>query len=103
LGIAGKEAFSGRLADMWSVGVTLYVFIFGKCPFMAPNVFAVYQRIIDDQYVPHDWPLIDRALLLHAEHVVSCLPGWSFLRPSIRGSKTCCVDCWRRNRASGSR
>lgn len=47
----GAGDFSGRLADVWSTGVSLYVFIYGKCPFMAENVPKVYQKIVEDPLV----------------------------------------------------
>eukprot|EP00742_Colponemidia_sp_Colp-10_P002254 GILJ01002408.1.p1 GENE.GILJ01002408.1~~GILJ01002408.1.p1 ORF type:complete len:443 (-),score=66.46 GILJ01002408.1:154-1440(-) len=40
----GQE-FSGRLADIWSLGVTLYVFVCGVLPFFAENLPALFDMI----------------------------------------------------------
>ena len=37
--------YSGRAIDVWALGITLYVFIFGRPPFMAQSEFAIYEEI----------------------------------------------------------
>lgn len=41
------ESFSGKLADVWSLGVTLFVFLFGRLPFRAPTVYEVWRNICE--------------------------------------------------------
>eukprot|EP00287_Rhodomonas_sp_CCMP768_P019270 CAMPEP_0202818798 /NCGR_PEP_ID=MMETSP1389-20130828/8611_1 /ASSEMBLY_ACC=CAM_ASM_000865 /TAXON_ID=302021 /ORGANISM="Rhodomonas sp., Strain CCMP768" /LENGTH=386 /DNA_ID=CAMNT_0049491223 /DNA_START=104 /DNA_END=1264 /DNA_ORIENTATION=+ len=41
-------AFHGRVADLWSAGVSLYFFVHGKCPFVCPNVIQLYDMIKQD-------------------------------------------------------
>lgn len=44
-------AFHGRLADIWSAGISLYFMVHGKCPFVCPNVLQLYDMIKDDPIV----------------------------------------------------
>lgn len=41
--LVGK--FSGRAADIWSMGVTLYAFVYGVLPFYDTNIVALYGLI----------------------------------------------------------
>eukprot|EP00744_Colponema_vietnamica_P007939 GILI01011368.1.p1 GENE.GILI01011368.1~~GILI01011368.1.p1 ORF type:complete len:876 (+),score=164.29 GILI01011368.1:301-2628(+) len=43
------QAFSGAKADLWSVGVTMYVMMFGHLPYNAGTVFELYQKIETDE------------------------------------------------------
>lgn len=38
-------SYAGRGVDIWALGVSLWIFIFGSCPFMAANEFAMYELI----------------------------------------------------------
>jgi len=41
----GDDPYSGRAADIWSLGVTLYTLVFGKVPFHDENILALYNKI----------------------------------------------------------
>eukprot|EP00096_Caligus_rogercresseyi_P008932 TRINITY_DN2929_c0_g1_i1.p2 TRINITY_DN2929_c0_g1~~TRINITY_DN2929_c0_g1_i1.p2 ORF type:complete len:629 (-),score=156.70 TRINITY_DN2929_c0_g1_i1:1778-3664(-) len=41
----GDEPFSGKAADIWSMGVTLYSIVYGKVPFHDENILALYNKI----------------------------------------------------------
>jgi len=41
----GEPPYSGRLADIWSLGVTLYALVYGKVPFYDENILALYNKI----------------------------------------------------------
>ncbi|XP_046979448.1 calcium/calmodulin-dependent protein kinase kinase 1 isoform X1 [Schistocerca americana] len=38
-------SFSGKAVDIWSMGVTLYAFVFGDVPWRDDNVVALYRKI----------------------------------------------------------
>lgn len=42
---------SGKAADIWSMGVSLYCLKFGKIPFECPGVLELYESIKNDS--PH--------------------------------------------------
>ena len=63
-GKGGKKAdanaactFNGAKADVWSVGITLYVFIFGRTPYSATTHFGVFAQISDPDFIEFTAPL----------------------------------------------
>jgi serine/threonine protein kinase len=34
--------------DLWSAGITLWMFLFGFCPFMGSDVPSTYEKILND-------------------------------------------------------
>lgn len=43
------SSMSGRSADIWSMGVTLYYMLFGILPFRADNVMDLYTKIVTEE------------------------------------------------------
>ncbi|OBZ84426.1 Calcium/calmodulin-dependent protein kinase kinase 2 [Choanephora cucurbitarum] len=43
--VAKHGEVSGKAADIWSMGVTLYCMIFGKTPFNSTNILELYEMI----------------------------------------------------------
>lgn len=41
----GDSPYSGKAADIWSLGVTLYCLVFGRLPFQDDNVVVIYNKI----------------------------------------------------------
>ncbi|KAM8898842.1 calcium/calmodulin-dependent protein kinase kinase 1 isoform 2-T2 [Spinachia spinachia] len=40
-----RRSFSGKALDVWAMGVTLYCFVFGKCPFIDEYILALHNKI----------------------------------------------------------
>ncbi|NP_001082316.1 calcium/calmodulin-dependent protein kinase kinase 1 S homeolog [Xenopus laevis] len=47
------QGFSGKALDVWAMGVTLYCFVFGKCPFMDEFILTLHNKI---KYKPVEFP-----------------------------------------------
>jgi [calcium/calmodulin-dependent protein kinase] kinase len=45
------NSFSGTQNDVWSVGVTLFFFVFGKCPFEGESIVDVHENVIQQPLV----------------------------------------------------
>lgn len=46
-----QKSFSGQLADIWAIGITIYMLRYGHPPFMAKTVLALYSKIVNDPVV----------------------------------------------------
>ncbi|XP_030743333.1 calcium/calmodulin-dependent protein kinase kinase 2 isoform X1 [Echinops telfairi] len=40
-----RKIFSGKALDVWAMGVTLYCFVFGQCPFMDARIMCLHSKI----------------------------------------------------------
>ncbi|XP_068601379.1 calcium/calmodulin-dependent protein kinase kinase 1b [Brachionichthys hirsutus] len=40
-----EQGFTGKALDVWAMGVTLYCFVFGKCPFYDEYVVSLHNKI----------------------------------------------------------
>jgi [calcium/calmodulin-dependent protein kinase] kinase len=56
--VAKHGDISGKAADIWSMGVSLYCLRFGRIPFERPGVLELYEAIKHDQidYKPDNEP-----------------------------------------------
>eukprot|EP01135_Chromosphaera_perkinsii_P004623 Nk52_evm16s292 gene=Nk52_evmTU16s292 len=52
------EEYSGKGVDIWAMGVTLYCFVYGKPPFLTPNIIDLHEMILNDSVpFPEDTPI----------------------------------------------
>ncbi|XP_077164201.1 calcium/calmodulin-dependent protein kinase kinase 2 isoform X2 [Paroedura picta] len=40
-----RTIFSGKALDVWAMGITLYCFVFGQCPFMDERILSLHSKI----------------------------------------------------------
>ncbi|XP_061637182.1 calcium/calmodulin-dependent protein kinase kinase 1b isoform X2 [Phyllopteryx taeniolatus] len=40
-----EQEFTGKALDVWAMGVTLYCFVYGKCPFYDEYIVSLYNKI----------------------------------------------------------
>eukprot|EP00741_Cyanophora_paradoxa_P001419 tig00000489_g1372.t1 len=45
------DAYHGKPVDIWAAGVTLYYFVFGQVPYLAPTIMGIYEKIQNDPLV----------------------------------------------------
>lgn len=58
----GRVKFSGKAADIWAMGVTLYSFVYGKCPFYDNDLTILYDKIRNECLQFPEMPLVDPQL-----------------------------------------
>ncbi|XP_015685244.1 calcium/calmodulin-dependent protein kinase kinase 1-like, partial [Protobothrops mucrosquamatus] len=39
------KSFSGKALDVWAMGITLFCFVYGKCPFIDEFILALHNKI----------------------------------------------------------
>ena len=53
LSLGGLHNVSGKAADIWAMGVTLYALIYGVLPFNNQNILELYDNIRNQESFPH--------------------------------------------------
>uniref|UniRef100_A0A2R9BAM6 calcium/calmodulin-dependent protein kinase n=1 Tax=Pan paniscus TaxID=9597 RepID=A0A2R9BAM6_PANPA len=56
------QSFSGKALDVWATGVTLYCFVYGKCPFIDDFILALHRKIKNEPVVFAEEPEISEEL-----------------------------------------
>ncbi|XP_053328802.1 calcium/calmodulin-dependent protein kinase kinase 2 isoform X2 [Spea bombifrons] len=57
-----RKIFSGKALDVWAMGVTLYCFVFGQCPFMDERILLLHNKIKNQPLEFPDQPEITEDL-----------------------------------------
>ncbi|XP_058416020.1 calcium/calmodulin-dependent protein kinase kinase 1 isoform X2 [Diceros bicornis minor] len=56
------QSFSGKALDVWATGVTLYCFVYGKCPFIDDYILALHRKIKNEAVVFPKEPKVSEEL-----------------------------------------
>ncbi|XP_021569429.1 calcium/calmodulin-dependent protein kinase kinase 1 isoform X1 [Carlito syrichta] len=56
------QSFSGKALDVWATGVTLYCFVYGKCPFIDDYILALHRKIKNEVVVFPEEPRVSEEL-----------------------------------------
>lgn len=57
-----EHRFSGKALDVWAMGVTLYCFVYGKCPFYDEYIISLHKKIKNKPVDFPETPLISDEL-----------------------------------------
>ncbi|XP_014374024.1 calcium/calmodulin-dependent protein kinase kinase 2 isoform X1 [Alligator sinensis] len=57
-----RKIFSGKALDVWAMGITLYCFVFGQCPFMDERILSLHNKIKTQSLEFPDQPEITEEL-----------------------------------------
>ncbi|XP_070827218.1 calcium/calmodulin-dependent protein kinase kinase 1b isoform X2 [Chaetodon trifascialis] len=79
-----EERFSGKALDVWAMGVTLYCFVFGKCPFYDEYIVPLHNKIKNKPVEFPETPLISNELKELIERMLDKNPETRITIPEIK-------------------
>ncbi|CAH1802627.1 unnamed protein product [Owenia fusiformis] len=54
-----RDTYSGKAMDIWAMGVTLYCFLIGRCPFQDEYILGLHKKILTDPVVFPEKPVLN--------------------------------------------
>ena len=54
-----RDKYSGKAVDIWAMGITLYCFLYGKCPFYSNNIGELSDMIKNNLVTFPDTPILN--------------------------------------------
>ncbi|KAL6115916.1 camkk1 [Pungitius sinensis] len=78
------QRFSGKALDIWAMGVTLYCFVFGKCPFYDTYILSLHNKIKNKSVEFPEIPLISEELKELIERMLDKNPETRINIPEIK-------------------
>ncbi|XP_024132272.1 calcium/calmodulin-dependent protein kinase kinase 1b isoform X1 [Oryzias melastigma] len=78
------QLFSGRALDVWAMGVTLYCFVFGKCPFYDEYIVSLHNKIKNKPVEFPEKPEISDELKHLIERMLDKNPATRITVPEIK-------------------
>jgi [calcium/calmodulin-dependent protein kinase] kinase len=76
-----------QASDIWSMGVTLYAFVYGQIPFHDDNVMALYSKIQNDPVVFQEKPTICEELKDLISRMLHKDPSQRLTLPEVKVSE----------------
>uniref|UniRef100_A0A671K602 calcium/calmodulin-dependent protein kinase n=1 Tax=Sinocyclocheilus anshuiensis TaxID=1608454 RepID=A0A671K602_9TELE len=83
-----RKSFSGKALDVWAMGVTLYCFVYGKCPFIDEYILALHNKIKSKPVEFSETPAISEGLKNLVSRMLDKNPDTRITIPEIK------VDPW---------
>ncbi|RXN10431.1 calcium calmodulin-dependent kinase kinase 1 isoform X1 [Labeo rohita] len=83
-----RKSFSGKALDVWAMGVTLYCFVYGKCPFIDEYILALHNKIKSKPVEFPETPAISEGLKNLVSKMLDKNPDARITIPEIK------VDPW---------
>ncbi|KAM8905248.1 calcium/calmodulin-dependent protein kinase kinase 1b [Spinachia spinachia] len=78
------QRFSGKALDIWAMGVTLYCFVFGKCPFYDTYILSLHNKIKNKSVEFPETPVISKELKELIERMLDKNPETRINIPEIK-------------------
>ncbi|XP_074153879.1 calcium/calmodulin-dependent protein kinase kinase 1 [Sminthopsis crassicaudata] len=79
------QSFRGKALDVWATGITLYCFVYGKCPFIDDSILALHQKIKKEEVGFPEQPLISESLKDLILRMLDKDPQTRIVIPEIKG------------------
>ncbi|XP_037533791.1 calcium/calmodulin-dependent protein kinase kinase 1b [Nematolebias whitei] len=79
-----QQSFSGKALDVWAMGVTLYCFVFGKCPFYDEYIVSLHNKIKSQPVEFPQMPIISNELKDLIEKMLDKNPATRISLPEIK-------------------
>lgn len=79
-----EQSFSGKALDVWAMGVTLYCFVFGMCPFYDEYIVTLHNKIRTKPVEFPETPLISNELKELIERMLDKNPETRITIPEIK-------------------
>uniref|UniRef100_A0A8C2ELJ6 Calcium/calmodulin-dependent protein kinase kinase 1, alpha a n=1 Tax=Cyprinus carpio TaxID=7962 RepID=A0A8C2ELJ6_CYPCA len=83
-----RKSFSGKALDVWAMGVTLYCFVYGKCPCIDEYILALHSKIKSKPVEFPELPAISEGLKNLVSEMLDKNPDTRITIPEIK------VDPW---------
>ncbi|KAM4809405.1 calcium/calmodulin-dependent protein kinase kinase 2 [Rhinophrynus dorsalis] len=79
-----RKIFSGKALDVWAMGVTLFCFVFGQCPFMDERILSLHSKIKNQPLEFPDQPDVTEDLKDLILHMLDKNPESRITVPEIK-------------------
>ncbi|XP_028275226.1 calcium/calmodulin-dependent protein kinase kinase 1b isoform X2 [Parambassis ranga] len=79
-----EQSFSGKALDVWAMGVTLYCFVFGKCPFYDEYIVSLHNKIKNKAVEFPETPVISNELRELTERMLDKKPETRITIPEVK-------------------
>ncbi|XP_055370245.1 calcium/calmodulin-dependent protein kinase kinase 1b isoform X2 [Betta splendens] len=79
-----EQSFSGKALDVWAMGVTLYCFVIGKCPFYDEYIVSLHNKIRNKSVEFPEMPVVSSDLKKLIEQMLEKSPDARITIPEIK-------------------